>query len=201
MALAVADLVNGGVPVFSELLDGRRSEVVYGDPPWSPGNEKWWRWHAGLGSPRQYEDLLRAWAACAVACQPEHVFVEQSANALHAEPMISILRDALPHPVIEAWEVVYGSPRRANALYHFGLHPLRTDPTGLAGDRLVARVFSGLHYSERITVADPCIGLGTTARCASAMGWNCIGTELDPARLARVSGWLRKHGYQEVSHV
>src|SRR5690606_28575755 len=138
--------------------------IVYSDPPWNPGNEKYWRRHAGASPTRGYDRLLDAWCRCAVACRAEHVFVEQSVNPAHKQLLLGAI--ARCHgwtlPLLEEWTVQYGSPRRPNALLHFGAARLTTDPSGMHGIGMTREVFRGLRVRPGTAVADPCMGLGTT---------------------------------------
>lgn len=196
--LAVADLTTtDGLATFVALLDGLTVSIVYSDPPWNPGNEKYWRRYAGAEPPRGYDRLLDAWCRCVVACAPEHVLVEQSVNAAHKQ----LLLDAIARcegwvlPFLEEWTVMYGSPRRPNALLHFGREKLTTNPTGMHGIGMTRVVFHGLTLRPGTAVADPCMGLGTTSRVAHEFGMSCIGTELNEARLGKTVERLRKLGY------
>lgn len=200
--LAVADLLAGGGEVFASLAGGRVA-VVYSDPPWNPGNEKWWRRHAGADPPRNYDDLLDAWCGCVAACPLlEHVFCEQSVNPRH-RAMLDAAVARCPGwrlPLLEEWTVYYGSPgsrgcSRPNRLLHFGHRPLRTEPSGLRGEAMTLRVFDGFDLPEGTVVGDPCVGKGMTSRVAHARGWSCVGTELNPRRLAVAAAWLRARGY------
>jgi hypothetical protein len=198
--LAVGDLLLDAGAAFRALLSAPVS-VVYSDPPWNPGNEKWWRRHAGAEPPTDYAHLLDAWCACVAAAQPQHVLVEQSVNLRHK----GLLLEAVGRchgwglPLIEEWVVQYGSPLRPNALLHFGRVPLATDPSGMRDEAMTRRVFEGLQPAPGGTVADPCMGLGTTSRMAHEFGQHCIGTELCGRRLDVTIRWLLRHGYAEVS--
>lgn len=201
--LAAADLTRNGDLVFFSMLTTPVA-AVYSDPPWSPGNEKWWRRRAGKEPPTSYTCLLDAWCRCVVASHPQHVFVEQSVNPVHQRLLLAaIAYSSIAHksewtfPLFEKWTVQYGSPKRPNALLHFGHDKLDTDPTGMSGEPMSRAVFAGLHLPPGSTVADPCTGLGMTSRLAHEFGLNFVGTELDPKRLDRTIGWLLKHGYVE----
>lgn len=201
--LAVADLVNGGDRVFLSMTPSG-IPVIYSDPPWNPGNEKWWRRHAGFDPPNGYDVLLDTWCATVAACHPEHVFCEQSFNDRHRAMFVDAV-DRCPGwdlPLLEEWTVYYGSPgshgcSRPNALLHFGRVPLATDPSDLRGIHMTRCVFEGLSYPPGSTVGDPCIGKGMTSRLAHEQGWNCVGIELNGKRLDFAIRWLLKKGYRE----
>lgn len=202
--LAVADLLCGGGDALVGLARGRQVAVVYSDPPWNPGNEKWWRRHAGAEPPEDYDHLLDAWCRVIATLGPEHVFVEQSTNARHRGLLIAAV-ERCPGwrlPLVEEWTVYYGSPgsrscARPNVLLHFGHEPLRGDPTGLRGEAMTACVFDALALPRGALVADPCMGKGMTSRQAHRCGLDAIGTELASHRLDRTIEWLEKQGYEE----
>lgn len=200
--LAVADLLDGGASTFRSLIPAAGA-VVYSDPPWNPGNEKWWRRHAGAAPPESYDRMLDAWCRAISACNPPHVFCEQSANDRHCEMLLEAVRRC-PRwilPLKEEWTVYYGSPGsrscvRPNRLLHFGKERLRGDPTGLRGEAMTKHVFDALALPAGTTVADPCMGKGMTSRQCHLHGLHAIGTELNPARLAKAMDWLTRRGYQ-----
>lgn len=201
--LAVADLLNGGGGLLRSMA-ADPVPLVYSDPPWNPGNEKWWRRHAGAEPPADYNHFLDAWCRTVAAFAPLHVFSEQSANDRHR----GMFLDAVGRcpgwtlPLLEQWTVYYGSPgsascRRPNVLLHFGTDPLRTDPSGMAGVPMTRRVFEGISLDAPVTVADPCMGKGMTSRLAHDRVWNVVGTELNARRLDYTIRWLLKAGYVE----
>lgn len=197
--LAVADLTTGtGVEIFRALVQESPVPLVYSDPPWSPGNEKWWRRYAGESPPESYSKFLGGWVAAAASCNPEHVFVEQSIRAEHRDYLTQAINrcPSWNIPYQEAWRTYYGSPARPNMLLHYGCAPLATNPADLKGVKMTREVFKGLStYPQGTVVADPCMGLGMTSRLAHERGWNCIGTELNPARLQKTIDWLLRKGY------
>ncbi len=195
--LAVADLTKDGVDVMLGMVEGKKVQVVYSDPPWSPGNEKWWRRHAGLEPPNSYHNLLIGWCACVVACHPVDVFCEQSIVDAHRNILLGIIHEfhGWELPLVEQWTVFYGSPLRPNVLLHFGKDRIRTNPEGMHGEAMTRRVFESFAGRVRV-VADPCTGLGMTSRMAHEFGADFVGTELNSKRLDRTIGWLSKHGYR-----
>lgn len=197
--LSVADLTTDGPDVMSEQLLGRRVAVVYSDPPWNPGNEKYWRRYAAKEPPTSYDRLLDGWVKCAVMGDPDHILVEQSVNAQHRNMLRAAIErsDGWSLPFVEEWVVLYGSPKRENVLMHFGKTKLHVDPTGLSGKALTRAVFSALDLPTGSLVMDPCMGLGTTSRMAHEFGLDCVGTELNAARLERTKATLRRFGYTE----
>lgn len=203
--VAQRDLLIDGGEWFREHLIRRGGRIlVYSDPPWNPGNEKYWRRHAGAQAPTDYRNLLNAWCRAVSAPGVEHIFCEQSFNAKH-RGMFTDAVSACPTwdlPLLEEWTVYYGSPgsascRRPNVLLHFGRSALKTDPTGMHGEAMTRKVFDGLDLDREILVVDPCTGKGMTSRMAHRSGLDFFGTELNAWRLEQTCRWLRKQGYQE----
>lgn len=195
--LALADLTRGGGAVLTSMVQKGRPVVVYGDPPWSPGNEKWWRRHAELAPPMHYSDLLGGWCGAVAALRPVHVFCEQSVNAGHRKLFLDAF-DQSGCGLGSAVEYVttYGSPKRENILVHYGPE-ISTDPTGMSGVPMTRAVFAGIEWPAGSVVVDPCIGKGMVSRLAHEFGLDCVGTELNPKRLNKTISWLLKKGYIE----
>lgn len=173
--LAVADLLGNGPSVLLSMVD--RVDVVYSDPPWNPGNEKWWRRHAGAEPPTDYNRLLDAWCGLVSRLGPKHIFCEQSFNEKHSRMMLDAVGRCATWslPLLDQWTVYYGSPgsrscQRPNALLHFGNVRISTDPTGMSGEPMTRKVFEGLDLRPGMTVADPCMGKGMTSRQAHEWG-------------------------------
>lgn len=200
--LAVADLVNGGVDVFSRLFDDvGEVDVFYCDPPWNPGVEKTMRNRVGVRPSKGFDTFLDAWVECVVKCDPDHVFCEQSWNLLHRVRLLEAVKRfrAWKLPFLEEWRVNYGSPSRPNALLHWGREYSTTDPTCWSGDAMVRRVFEGVELRESGVVVDPCVGSGTTSRVAHYFGQNFVGTDFNAIKLERAVNWLVHHGYRPSS--
>lgn len=189
-----------GVPTFRRVLAGRRAWLVYSDPPWDPGNEKYWRRHAKLAPPiTGFDRLMDAWVACCLAADPVHVLVEMS---IHADrnrwffDAVARAGAAWRWPEQRRYEVRYSSQKLPNLLVHYGPTPLATDPSGLAGQPMSHAAFAGLGMPRGALVVDPCTGLGMTSRLAHIFGCHFAGTELNPTRLARTVEWVGKKGYR-----
>ncbi|HEX6940910.1 MAG TPA: hypothetical protein VF158_15945 [Longimicrobiales bacterium] len=209
--LAVADLHDVATPALLEEMIGMvggRCHAVYSDPPWNPGNEKYWRNHANAPRTPGYDAFLDAWCAAAgvaIRCGATDVLCEQSANEAHWGLMVAAAgRAAWPRalPLLEWWEVQYGgsSSARPNTLLHFGGKPLSVSPWGMSGEAMTIRACAGLHLPAGAVLMDPCIGQGMTSRVAHYFGWNCVGTELNPARLQKTVEWLKRQGYRVERH-
>ena len=178
-------------------------DLVYSDPPWNPGNEKYWRRHAGIPDTAGYQAFLKAWHAVVAECYARgamHVLCEQSSNPKHHR-MLTDERTGWDLPLLETWTVFYGSPssiscKLPNILMHFGHQKLRTDPAGMAGEAMTIRACAGLNIAPGSWIVDPCLGKGMTSRMAHYFGWNLVGTEIHPARLQKALDWLARMGYE-----
>lgn len=203
--LACWDLEAADTPAVVTALLPPTCALVYSDPPWNPGNATYWRTHAGLRPCFSYPRFLDAWVAMVALCQERgatHVLTEQSATQGHCQMLHAAIARSTRWslPFLEDWAVFYGSPgstsvRRPNRLLHFGAVPLSTDPTGLAGEPMTIRACAGLGLPVGSWVIDPCMGKGMTSRMAHYFDWNCCGTELNPARLAKTLQWLERQAY------
>jgi len=188
----------------NDLLPGH-IDLVYSDPPWNPGNATYWRTHAGLEPCPDYAAFVERWATVGAECiqrGARHVLVEQSSNEAHAAILMRAIeaRPGWTLPLLERWTVYYGSPgsksvSRPNTLLHFGERRLSTDPSGMHGEPMTIRACAGLGLAPGATVVDMCIGKGMTSRMAHYFEWDCVGTEINPKRLAKAADWLRRQGY------
>jgi hypothetical protein len=204
--LAVADLVNGGSDTLLSMIPYRSPVLFYSDPPWNPGNEKWWRRHAGQEPPKAYGELLTEWCRCASETKPFAVLCEQSANDKHRGLFTAQVAKTSEWnlPLLREYTVHYGSPagascRRPNVLLHYGTTVLTTDPTGMHGEAMTRCVFEGLVFPTGTVIVDPCTGNGMTSRMAHYFDCDFVGTELNSKRLDYTISWLLKHGYKEVA--
>jgi hypothetical protein len=179
-----------------------RNVVVYSDPPWNPGNEKYWRTQAGLKPAKSYGEFLDAWCRVVSSCNPLHVFCEQSSSEKHNGMLLAAIERSggWNLDLIEKWTVCYGSKSsvRPNVLFHFGGTGISTDPSGLRGEKMTRTVFEGLHIPVDSTIVDPCMGKGMTSRMAHIFGCHCVGAELNAARMNVAVSWLLKEGYREI---
>lgn len=178
--------------------------AVYSDPPWNPGNATYWRTHAKDGRIASYDRFLDGWCAVAALCQERgarNVLVEQSANVAHQDLLRAAIQRCPGWRLLferRVYTVQYGSGARLlpNALLHFGVSALDTDPTGMHGEPMTLRAVRGLSYLPvGGVIVDPCTGKGMTSRTAHAFGLHFVGSELNPERLGVTLKWLRGQGY------
>ena len=98
-----------------------KADIVYSDPPWSPGCLKWWYTYAGRSSSCGYEMFLASLCARIARVTPQHVFIEQSINTEHREMLLSAIGSCASWmlPLAGIYECVYGNSQ-ANVLLHWG---------------------------------------------------------------------------------
>lgn len=205
--MAVADLeVESHVDRIRQLLPGT-IELVYSDPPWNPGNRKYWRTKAEADHDGSYGWFLDIWCGLVGECIQEHgtrhVFTEQSYDDDHRSSFLNTVRmtESWDLPLQDRFTVFYGSPgsrsrQNPNMLLHFADTPLQTDPSGLDGEPMTIRACAGVDVGPEATVFDPCIGKGMTSRMALYYQWDCIGTEINPKRLGKTITWLERHDFE-----
>lgn len=177
--------------------------AVYSDPPWNPGNATYWRTMAGLDRCESFARFWNGFLQTVKICLDlgaRHVLIEQSAREEDQAPLLEAWARAFPDgeglPFQARYNVRYQSGRRPNALLHWGVVGLIRDPSGLHGPEMTRRALLGCALPRGAWVVDPCTGLGMTSREAHALDLNFWGLELNPARLKRTEGWLRKKGYR-----
>jgi len=205
--MAVADLEEPShVEQIRELLPDT-VEMVYSDPPWNPGNRKYWRTHADADHEGTYGSFLDTWCGLVGECisqrDTEYVFTEQSYDDDDRVSFLNTVRmtNSWTLPLQDQFKVFYGSPgsrsrQNPNMLLFYGDEPLRTDPTGLDGEPMTIRACAGVDVDPGATVFDPCIGKGMTSRMALYYQWNCIGTEINPKRLGKTITWLERKEFE-----
>lgn len=205
--LAVADLEEPThVDAVRDLLPGT-VDMVYSDPPWDPGNRKYWRTHAEADHEGTYDDFLDSWCGLVGECVQErgteHVFTEQSFNDEPRQMFLDAVErtEAWTLPLTGEFKVFYGSPgsrsrQNPNMLLHFGDDGLTTDPSGLDGEPMTIRACAGVDVPPGSTVYDLCMGKGMTSRMALYYQWDCIGTEINPKRLGKTITWLERKNFE-----
>jgi len=189
--LLCGDLTCGAV---STLMGDERADEVYSDPPWGPGNQKYWHTMRERGSaPRTpWPDFLRSF------CESvrDHrkltapVFVEMGLR-WERDLLAAMAEVGLPH--VWTQRVVYGAPKLPNLLLLFGAR-VDVDVEGMGGKAMTRKVLEACVLPGHI-VLDPCTGLGMTARFADDLGAAFRGCELNPKRLDVTASLLRRrHG-------
>lgn len=179
----------------SHLMRGELADVIYSDPPWGPGNQKFWHTKNVMGSaPRTtWDDFLRTFCRiCATHRKPDApVFVEMGLRwvdqLIHEMASVGL-------PEQGRWSILYGSRKAPlpNVLCLFGSRPVNVAMPDPPYGEPITRAALEAVVRTGMVVLDPCTGLGMTARITSSLGGVFRGTELNAARLARTAAWLEK---------
>lgn len=187
------DLETNDKERFIEILN-KPVSLVYTDSPWSAGNAKYWRTHAGMSRQVDIENLWGCLCDVIQRSGAKEVFIEQGVK--HWRDFVSIAIKYKIPPLSKKWVVYYNNPARPNILIRFAETERQGfDPTGLKNEPMTDYVFQHIAQPGGVVI-DPCIGKGMTARMAHRYGMVCYGMELNPKRLAATLDWLSK--YYEV---
>lgn len=173
-------------------LGGLRADIVYSDPPWGPGNLRYWRTHNGeTDAVVNWNQFLRTFCKMVKdSIKPDaHVFVEMGVRWV--DQLAEVMAE---HGIneLERWTCVYSAQKLPNVLWHAGPHKLTVDPTGLGGVKMTNMVLESVAQKGAL-VFDPCCGKGMTARCAVRNGMRFAGVELNPKRAGVTITWLNKN--------
>jgi hypothetical protein len=170
------------------------ADIVYSDPPWGPGNLRYWRTHNEEATPdwegeRRWNTFLATFCDVVKACvRPGgHVFVEMGTRWVD-----QLASEMGKREFAEAgrWTCYYGTPKLPNVLWYSG-----PGKVSLTADSGVAMTMSAISCVAKpgLVVMDPCCGKGMTARCATRLGMHFVGVELNPKRAAKTIDWCKRH--------
>lgn len=187
--LACGDITTG---VVSGLMASARADVVYSDPPWGPGNQRYWHTHNGSAPRTDWAAFLAAFCSvCATYRKPDApVFVEMGLR------WVEELDAAMKHaglPRQRRWDITYGRPARPNALLLYGDRDMPVDLGPNTHGEPITRTILTAVVRPGAIVLDPCCGKGMTARHAHNNGAAFRGSELNAKRLEETASWLRAH--------
>lgn len=176
------------------LMGDDLADVVYSDPPWGPGNQKYWHTHRAHGAvPRtSWPDFLSAFCVLVATYKKPNApaFIEMGLRWV--EDLERAMSAAgLSHR--KTWRIFYGPRTKPlpNALLQFGPAPLIRLPDPPVGEPVTRAALEAVVRPGSL-VLDPCTGLGMTARITHILGGQFRGCEMNPLRLARTEAWLRK---------
>ena len=176
------------------VMGGELADVIYSDPPWGPGNQKYWHTmrERGASPCTSWVGFLDAFArTCASHAKPcAPVFVEMGLR--WTTDIESAMSSAgLSHR--RTWRILYGPKRKPlpNALLLFGSRDIDVTMPDPPHGEPVTRAALVAAVKPGDLVLDPCTGLGMTARIAHELGGRFRGTEMNASRLARTEAWLR----------
>lgn len=185
--LAVADLVAEGVVVLDP---AEKADAIYSDPPWGPGNLKYWRTMNGESTRPSWERFTSVLSGvCATRIRPGGlVWLEMG---LRWSDELSRIMEGCSFREVLRVRTQYGHPSLPANLLCFSEHqsaPVPDMPVDLRDRALVRTALSTLPVNS--VVFDPCCGLGTTARVCIELGLRFSGQELNPKRAARTHAIL-----------
>lgn len=186
--LLCGDITQGAVEA---VMCGEKADVVYSDPPWGPGNQKYWHTMNNRGSvPRtSWEKFLVHFVfACIRNARKEApIFVEMGTRWV--DELDSVMLSAGQRRV-RRWNITYSQKRLPLTLSLYGHTDVDVDMPDTHGKAVTASVLQACVSPDSI-VLDPCTGLGMTARYTHMLGGQFRGTELNPKRLERTCAWLQ----------
>lgn len=181
--------------IIDRLMDGQWADVIYSDPPWGPGNQKYWHTMNERGSVPQtdWNTFLMAFAGICARYRKitAPVFVEMGLRWI--EDLDSAMT-AVGLPLMERWQIFYGPKKKPNmnTVGLFGAHVGAIQlPDPPHGEPVTKAILEACVVPGDV-VLDPCTGLGMTARVTSRLNGIFYGSELNQTRLKRTAGWLKK---------
>lgn len=192
-------LLNASIdsPALDDLLQGETVRVLYSDPPWGPGNMKYWstisRKMTGVESPNiSFGQLLDRLEHLVARYVDGHVFIEMGERWV--DDLLKVMSRTLRNV-----EVVPTTYRGGKDLYPAALvHGQTAGSTtsvrakalsGLRDGALSIAAVREVAIKDAI-VLDPCCGMGYSARAAIANQMRFVGCELNAARLAKTAHFL-----------
>ena len=165
-----------------QVLHGKKADIVYSDPPWGPGNLKYWRTMNNESVEVNWEDFL--YLFCSIVSSntkpSSEIFVEMGCRWVDqlAEQM-SLVGIQETHRI----DCTYrgGAKRYPNILWHAGSEIDLEHRNG--GVTMTKEVLMSVAIPGGL-VFDPCCGKGMTAKCALRLDMDFVGIELNPQRAA-----------------
>lgn len=162
------------------LMGGRMASLVYADPPWGPGNLKYWRTANGEHVKPDWAVFLHLLTFNLATYCDGPIFLEMGMR------WVADLERAMgraERPITAMATVVYGSPPRPHAICLFGGEKELLDdlPTECwAATREIAKRVA----RPGEILLDPCLGLGKSSKVFADRGMDVYGLELNRKRLA-----------------
>jgi hypothetical protein len=177
--LACGDLELGHAPKLLRLT-GLSPDLVYVDPPWTPGLATGYRTKAETSRRVDFPSFL-ARLAWAVLLARAPALVEFGRG--HQQPLIEAFAEVGYHRY-RTWPITYYKTRPATLSLFLPGHGLipGADFSGADDAELPALAIDAYTRAGQL-VFDPCVGKGGTAVACARLGRVCVGMELGPARL------------------
>lgn len=168
---------------LERLMADRVASLAYTDPPWGPGNLKYWRTANGEAIAPDWPLFLRLLAFQLATYCDGPIFVEMGTR------WVSDLEAAMARvgrPIAAMATATYGRPARPHAICLFGGDPAWLD--GLPSECWAAtREIARRAARPGEILLDPCLGLGKSAGVFADAGMAVYGMELNPGRLMRAA--------------
>jgi hypothetical protein len=162
---------------FDDLFQGAKADILYSDPPWGEGNLKFWRtFNNQKGHPVNWLEFVK---------RVRFLWQRHVTGACFIETGVRFADDVIGmfgKPSCR-YAIIYSSQSLPNILLGWGEVPQK-DPTGKKGINVPLTVLSSLP-SKPLSVFDPCVGLGMTAKVAKKLSMTCFANELNPKRAER----------------
>lgn len=181
--------------VVSTLMGENKADVIYSDPPWGPGNQKYWHTMNQRGSkPRtDWKTFLEAFAKTCVNYRKlgAPVFIEMG---LRWTDDLDSAMGAVGLDIVRRWTILYGPKKKPykNTVALYGSPSPQIDlPDPPYGEPVTRAILESVVKKGDI-VLDPCTGKGMTARVTHLLNGIFYGAELNAERLRRTEDWLRK---------
>jgi len=187
---------------IDDLMDGKKADFIYSDPPWGQGNLRYWQTinkrHTGL-EPNQinYAEFLPLYFKIVSKYLKDLCVIEYGVS--WRDDVIRVGREAgLTHAG------VFTSLYQASKLLPLDIHvfsksgevdlpdEFESKCLELRGVSLVKYIFSALLPHGSQMVLDPMCGMGYTAQAAIDNGLAFYGNELNSTRLAKTIKRLEK---------
>ena len=196
---------------IADLMGDDKAAIMYCDPPWGPGNLKYWatinRKMTGLEVEQPpLEEFLSAIFNIATQYVEHYLLIEYG---LRWSDELIITGEAAGFEHLELIPVHYrtGKDKRPLHLHLFGVngatHPgskYKGAVQNTHGYETVQRAIGGLaslsQLGPGLIVLDPCCGMGYTARAALEFRLRFRGNEFNEARLQKTIDLLR-HRYEK----
>lgn len=190
--LMCGDITVSGI---ERLMGGRLADVIYSDPPWGPGNQKYWHTMNRRGTlPRTSWDVFLDVFCKLCAQNRKHdapVFIEMG---LRWVDDLDNAMDAVGLQLVKRWNIYYGPKSKPlmNTVALYGAscpHVVLPEPPH--GEPVTMAILSTV-VKLGMLVLDPCAGKGMTARITHRLGGVFYGAEMNQRRLDKAADWLRK---------
>jgi hypothetical protein len=162
-------------------------DVVYTDPPWNASVLSTFYGNVGRPPPGR-EFYLTIHRKIVQLARDKPIWLEGTWRRAEFDR----IHELLPGPFTARFPITWARGQSFCALHYSGAHQPPCDPSGL--DDLDTPGFVLSHYGVSGIVFDPCMGSGTTALAARAVGWASVGVDLSPRRISQALSRLEDAG-------